>query len=190
MDGQVGRLKQTSKQTDIHRAGAMPQRAMTRASAFPVQHTHTHTHPDPTGRQAGGERGGFPKTSVDTQHPAHLKHTACNDWRHGGLPQGEKKTRGRGSTTPASPPTNSNGWGSINSSGGNNNPNKPRQRAGHLSELLIDHSLLETSYSTLPLWDMHASHTCHRYSFESGLFLAQVCAILQEVLFWALLLWL
>lgn len=68
----------------------------------------------------------------------------------------EKKQQGGGggkaqahSTT--SSPRNPNGWGSINSSSGNNNPNKPWQRVGYLSELLIDHSQLETSHSSFPL---------------------------------------
>ncbi|CAB1439010.1 unnamed protein product [Pleuronectes platessa] len=73
------------------------------------------------------------------------------------FPRGKKKQEEGGAQHHLFPPTSSNGWGSINSSGGNNNPNKPRQRVGHLSELLIDHSLLETSYSSLPLCDMWVS---------------------------------
>ena len=74
----------------------MPQRAMTRATAFPLQHTPS--------RQGGGRgAGGFPMTeepSVDTQQPTHLKHTACNDWRHGCRPWGEKQAGWGGAQAP------------------------------------------------------------------------------------------
>lgn len=68
--------------------------------------------------------------SVDTQHPAQLKHTACNDWRRGCLPLGKNTRVGGGGSAAqmqntTSSPTKPNGWGSINNSSGNNNPNKP-----------------------------------------------------------------
>lgn len=155
----------------------MPQRAMTRASASPLQHKPRLS------RQAGGERGASPQT--DTQQPAHLTHTARNEWRRGCLPQGIKKPTTLGGCSTTSSPRNPNGWGSINSCSGDNNPNKPWQRVGYLSELLIDHSRLETSHSSPPLWDTHTSHMCHTCSCAPRLFLASVL-----MKFLALLLWL
>ena len=79
----------------------MPQRAMTRATASPLQHKLRLSRQAGwrAGGRAGGERLAFEKTeepSVDTQQPAHLKHTACNDWRHGCLPWGTKQEGGGG----------------------------------------------------------------------------------------------
>lgn len=152
-DRQAGRLKQTGEQTGKQGWGNAPESSDTSQRLPSAAQTQTEQE----GRQARGERGGFPKTeepSADTQQPARLKHAAYNDWRHGCLPQGKNKGRKGGkaqthSTT--SSPTNPNGWGSINNSSGNNNPNKPWQRVGYLSELLIDHSRLETSHSSPPL---------------------------------------
>lgn len=134
-DGLADQSRQVNRQTN--RAGAIPQRAMTRASA---SHLQRETRPS---TEARGGAGGFPKT--DTQPSANLRHTACNDWRHGCLPQGEEKKTKKKPTTGKTgssgggrrqqPQTCSstvsssrslNGRGSINSSGSSNNkPNQP-----------------------------------------------------------------
>lgn len=94
-DRQAGKLKQTGKQTDKQGRGNAPESNDTSQCL--------HTHPDWARREAGRE-GGMRLSndwSVDTQHPAHLKHTACNDWRHGCLPLGINTSErgGRGGST-------------------------------------------------------------------------------------------
>lgn len=148
-DRQAGRLKQTGKQTDKQGRGNAPESNDTSHCLPAATQTQTEQAGWRAGRRgAAGFRKKTEEPSVDTQQPAHLKHTACNDWRHGCLPWGTKQEGGgckapTHSTTSSS--TNPNGWGSINNGSGNNNPNKPWQRVGYLSELLIDHSRLETS---------------------------------------------
>lgn len=93
------------------------------------------------------------------------------------FPRGKKKQEEEGSTAQihtTSTPTNPNSGGSINSSG-NNNPNKPWQRVGYLSQLLIDHPRLETS-----LLLASTVNTCTPLVYATltvSLFLAHVCWI-------------
>lgn len=72
--------RQVNRQTN--RVGAMPQRAMSWASASPLQHTE----------QTGGRGARCLSTDWHTaaRSPLSLTHThiACNEWRRGCLPQG------------------------------------------------------------------------------------------------------